>query len=212
MPLLQVLKDSSFVLVDYTTDTAYGVTPGHQAPRPRLRRFSTMRELIDLLVFIGAIYALVNLASVRFIVKGPSMEPTFFDDQFLIISRVHYLLNDPDRGDIIVFHNPENTSEDFIKRVIGLPGDTVSFQDQVLFVNGEELIEDYIVQQCRPFNCPDDEVFLDNGEYFVMGDNRNASKDSRAFGPITRDLIVGEVLVRYWPPSDFGLIEHGQYD
>jgi signal peptidase I len=182
-------------------------------PRPRLQRWNALREIFDLVVLIGAIYALVNLATVRFIVQGPSMEPTFETDQFLIVSRINYLIGTPQRGDIIAFHFPGNTEEDYIKRVIGLPGDTVEIRDTRVYVNGQELYEPYINEPCRPSNCPDRVWELSDDQYFVMGDNRNRSQDSRSdvVGPVSRRYIVGEVMVRYWPPRDWGIVSRINY-
>jgi signal peptidase I len=180
-------------------------------PRPRLQRLSTLREILDLVILIGAIYALVNLATVRFIVQGPSMEPNFEDNQFLIVSRVKYLLGEPQRGDIVVFHYPGNTEEDYIKRVIGLPGEVVEIYDTLVYVNGVPLDEPYINEPCRPEQCRDNLWELGPDEYFVMGDNRNRSEDSRRFGPVPREFIVGEVFVRYWPPSEWGLVNRINY-
>lgn len=178
-----------------------------QLPRPRIRRFSGLREVLDLIVLVGSIYALVNLATVRFIVQGPSMEPTFHNDQFLIVSRVNYLLGEPERGDIVVFHFPGNPEDDYIKRMIGLPGDTVEMRNQTVYVNGESLTERYINEPCNARSCPDNRWELGDGEYFLMGDNRNRSSDSRRFSePVRREHIVGEVIIRYWPPSDWGLV------
>jgi signal peptidase I len=190
-----------------TTDS----TPTLALPRPRLQRFSAIREIIDLIVLIGAIYALVNLTTVRFIVEGPSMQPNFLDDQFLIVSRVNYLVGDPERGDIIVFHFPGNIEEDYIKRVIGVPGDVVEIINANVVVNGEPLNEPYINEVCRPDRCRDNTWELTSDEYFVMGDNRNRSSDSRDFGPVQREFIVGEVLVRYWPPEDWGIVSRVNY-
>lgn len=180
-------------------------------PRPRLPRFSFVREFIDLVVLIGAIYALVNLATVRFIVQGPSMQPTFYEDQFLIVSRINYLLGEPQRGDIVVFHYPGNPTDDYIKRIIGVPGDTVEIRDTLVYLNGELIEEPYINEACRPVNCPDKIEELGPDEYWVMGDNRNRSSDSRSFGPILRQHIVGEVLIRYWPPSAWGIVSRINY-
>ena len=180
-------------------------------PRPRLRRVRFLREVVDLVILIGAIYALVNLATVRFIVQGSSMVPSFEEDQFLIVSRMNYLLGQPDRGDIVVFHNPDDPTEDFIKRVIGLPGETIEIRDAQVFVNDEVLDEPYIKEQCSPSSCNNRIWQLEPDEYFVMGDNRNGSKDSRSFGPVMYNHLVGEVVVRYWPPSDWGFVNALDY-
>ncbi len=174
--------------------------------RPRLRRRGFLREILETVVLIAAIYALVNLATARFIVEGPSMQPNFETGQFLIVSRVNYLFGQPSYGDIVVFHYPNNPEDDYIKRVIGLPGDTVEITDQQVYVNGQLMDEPYILEACQR-NCSDAVWELSPEEYFVMGDNRNHSQDSRSFGAVNREFIVGEALVRYWPPSDWGIVE-----
>lgn len=185
--------------------TESSITPS-VLPRPNLSRWGFLREAVDLLALILAIYTLVNLASVRFIVEGPSMQPNFYSNQFLIVSRVHYLLGQPQQGDIVVFHYPDDPSQDYIKRIIGLPGDTVEIRDAHVYVNGQKLDEPYINEPCLPTLCPDKSWKLASDEYFVMGDNRNHSSDSRAFGPVKRQFIVGEAVIRYWPPSDWGSV------
>jgi signal peptidase I len=166
-----------------------------------------MREMLDLIVLIGAIYALVNLSTVRFVVRGSSMEPTFQDDQLLLISRMNYLLADPQRGDIVVFHYPNAPSEDYIKRIIGLPGETVEIRETFVYVNGVKLDEPYINEPCTQYSCPDKILELGADEYFVMGDNRNRSSDSRSFNAVKRQFFVGEVVIRYWPPPNWGIVD-----
>ncbi|NWF69338.1 MAG: signal peptidase I [Chloroflexi bacterium] len=185
--------------------------PAAPLPRPAIRRWDALREVVELVVLICAIYALVNLSTVRFIVQGPSMEPNFETGQFLIVSRVNYLLGDPQRGDIVVFHYPGNPDEDYIKRVIGLPGDVIEFRGQQVYVNGQLLNEPYINEACSEDMCADRRWELGPDEYFVMGDNRNRSSDSRRFGPVPRTFIVGEVLIRYWPPEDWGIVHQIAY-
>jgi len=182
-------------------------------PRPKLNRTGFLREIIDTLVLIAAIYALVNLATVRFFVDGPSMEPTFYTGQRIIVSRVHYLLGQPQRGEIMVFDSPEASPDDppLIKRVIGLPGDSVQIRDQKVYINGVELNEPYINEACNSNRCRENTWELGPDQYFVMGDNRNHSNDSRAFGPVDRSRIIGEAVVRYWPPSDWGIIIHARF-
>ena len=176
--------------------------------RPHLRRRTFLYEIVETLVLIIAIYSLVDLASVRFYVDGPSMEPSFYTGQRVIVSRVNYLLGEPERGEIIVFESPDRPGIDppLIKRVIGLPGDVVEIRDALVYVNGALLDEPYINEACNPGNCPNDVWELADNEFFVMGDNRNRSRDSRRFGPITHDHIIGEALVRYWPPQDWSLL------
>lgn len=182
-------------------------------PLPNLRRFGALRELLDVVLWVGAIYALVNLATVRFVVDGASMEPTFHDEQLLIVNRLNYAFTDPDRGDVIVFHFPGDTTQDYIKRVIGLPGETVEFRDTQVYIDNVLLTEPYINERCDDYHCPDRIWELGDDEYFVMGDNRNHSSDSRSssVGLISRHYIVGEVFLRYWPLPDFTLITGNDY-
>lgn len=184
---------------------------GHS--RPQLRRRGFIRDVLETVVLIGAIYALVNLATARFIVDGSSMEPNFETGQFIIVSRMNYLFGEPDYGDIIVFHYPGDVTQDYIKRVIGLPGDTVEMQDGRVFVNGVQLEEPYIKEQDCRSRCGDNTWTLGPDEFFVMGDNRNSSSDSRSssVGPIGREYIVGEAVVRYWPPTDWGIVHRIRY-
>jgi signal peptidase I len=175
-------------------------------PKPKIHRSGLFRDLLETAALVVFIYTLVNLASVRFIVEGPSMQPNFHDGNFLIVSRINYLLGKPDHGDIVVFHYPNNTKEDYIKRIIGVPGDTVEIRDTQVYIDGRLLEEPYINEPCNTSSCRDHIWELGPDEYFVMGDNRNHSSDSRSFGPVNQKYFVGEVIVRYWPPSEWGLI------
>ncbi|MBZ0295466.1 MAG: signal peptidase I, partial [Anaerolineae bacterium] len=161
------------------------------ASRPRLRRRTFWYEILETIVLIVAIYSLVDLASVRFYVDGPSMEPTFFTGQRVIVSRVNFLLAEPERGEIVVFESPDRPGVEppLIKRLIGMPGETVEILDRQVYINGQLLNEPYINEPCTAGSCPDDQWVLGANQYFVMGDNRNRSRDSRRFGPITREHL-----------------------
>ncbi|NWG16946.1 MAG: signal peptidase I [Chloroflexi bacterium] len=182
-------------------------------PRPKLRLRGLLREILDTIILIGAIYALVNLVSVRFIVEGPSMQPNFYTGQVLVVSRLHYMMGNPQRGDIVVFNPPNQPADEppYIKRIIGLPGDKVEIRETLVYVNDVLIEEPYINEPCRSSMCPDGSWQLGENEYFVMGDNRNHSSDSRRFGPITSEAIIGEALIRYWPPADWGLVNRIAY-
>lgn len=180
--------------------------------RPRLKRNSFLREVVETVVLIALVYTLVNLATVRFYIEGPSMQPSFHAGQFLIVSRLHYLFGAPQRGDIVVFDPPGDDGRGdeplLIKRLIGLPGERVEVRDGGVYINGEPLTEAYlnptgVAQSCRGQYC---DVVLRENEYFLMGDNRNNSRDSRAFGPVERSRIVGEAIIRYWPLPDLGIV------
>lgn len=177
---------------------------------PNLGRLRSIKDFVDLLMWIIAIYVLLNLLTVRFVVQGPSMESTFFERDYLIVSRLSYMLDDPERGDVIVFHFPGNQKQDYIKRVIGIPGDVIEIKATQVYVNGNQLEEPYINEPCT--SCRDGIWELDESEFFVMGDNRNHSSDSRGFvQPVRREHIVGEVIFRYWPLGEWGIVSHINY-
>lgn len=181
------------------------------SPRPQLGRRSFARELLETVLLIMAIYTLVNLATARFVVEGRSMLPSFEGDEYLIVSRFDYILDEPQRGDIVVFHYPQNPERDFIKRVIGLPGEKVSMTNGQVFINDVPINEPYVLDLCSSSNCSNQEWVLGQDEYFVLGDNRNASQDSSRFGPIHRKYIVGRAWIQYWPPSRWRIINHHEY-
>jgi len=188
--------------------------PGQPEPieRPRLSdRRSFLREAVETLLLIIGIYTLVNLATARFVVEGRSMYPSFLGEEYLIVSRLSYIVGDPDRGDVVVFHYPEDPSRDFIKRVIGLPGETVHIENGQIYINNVPISEPYIAELCETSMCQNRTWTLGDDEFFVMGDNRNASQDSRSFGAINRSHIIGRALVIYWPPSEWGIINHHDY-
>jgi signal peptidase I len=179
-------------------------------PRPRLHGYSPLREIIGTLIFCVAVFTLLRLAMPGSVVQGRSMQPSFSDGQRILISRIDYLFGQPQRGDIIVFNSPRPLSPNeppLIKRVIGLPGDVVEVIDTMLYINGELLDEPYINEPCNPSWCRDNRWELGTDEYFVMGDNRNNSNDSRRFGPVRRGNIIGEALFRFWPPQSFGTVQ-----
>ncbi len=174
--------------------------------RPRLARTSFWEELLRTVLFVFVVTVLFDMVIPRSLVEGRSMQPTFETNDRLIVSRLHYMLGRPQRGDIVVFNsiNPREPTTMLIKRVIGLPGETVSFVNNEVYINGVRLAEPYVVNVCT--RCTQEPVTLGANEYYVLGDNRPNSIDSRTFGVITINDIVGEAIFRYWPPAKFGLI------
>lgn len=185
-----------------------------ELPRPKVQVFGWLREIISTLVFVIAVFTLLQLAMPRSIVHGRSMQPSFHDGERLVISRLNYLFGQPQRGDIIVFNPPGYDADDpsLIKRVIGIPGDVIEIKDQLVYVNGQQLDETYINEPCNRSSCQDNRWELGPDEYFMMGDNRNNSRDSRRFGPVPRENIVGEALFRFWPPQSIGIIHRYKFD
>lgn len=188
-------------------------TAGSSAPRLPgrfLHRPGLLEELLRTVIFVAAAVILFDMAIPRSIVDGNSMQPTFENTERLVVSRLHYLADAPARGDIVVFNSVVDPGVMLIKRVIGLPGETVSVRDGQVSINGQALAEPYITQACR-VRC-NDSITLAADEYYVMGDNRNVSVDSRAFGALPFSNIVGKVILRFFPLDRVGLITEYSYD
>lgn len=153
--------------------------------------------IISLAIILPVRYFLIQ----PFYVKGASMEPNFHDHEYLIIDEISYRFNDPQRGDIVVFKYPKDPKQYFIKRVIGLPGEKIKIQDNSVYIDGTKLSESYlpsVTETILPLRGYGD-VELANDEYFLLGDNRGQSLDSRIFGPVKRDFVVGRTWLRGWP-------------
>lgn len=166
-----------------------------------------LRELVETVVLSLVIFLLIRQVVQNYRIESHSMEPNFYEGQFILVNKLAYKLGTPERGDVIVFHNPNNREEDYIKRVIGLPGDTVEIHNQAVYINGEPLEEPYLEYQIRPGE-PFQPIVVEPDHLFVMGDNRPNSEDSRVFGQLPEELVVGRAWLRVWPFSEFGLIEH----
>lgn len=173
-------------------------------------------ELVHVVVISLAIIVPVRYFLIQpFYVKGASMEPNFLDHQYLIIDEISYRFNEPQRGEIVVFRYPNDPRQYFIKRIIGLPGERVRVAGGKVWVyndrypDGQALDEAEYLGGLATGGDRDDKI--GPGEYFLMGDNRPASLDSRVFGPVPRSFIVGKVWVRGWPPEKVQLYsEHPQ--
>jgi signal peptidase I len=155
-------------------------------------------ELLQVVIVALAIIIPVRYFFIKpFYVKGASMEPSFFDHEYLVIDEISYRFKEPVRGDIIVFRYPKDPKQYFIKRIVGLPGETVQITGNEVFINGVRVQEDYLAEgeQTRGEIV----VTLLPEEYFVLGDNRSFSLDSRSFGPLPRQYIVGKTWIRGWP-------------
>lgn len=147
-----------------------------------------------------------------FFVRGASMEPTFHNGEYLVVDQLSYRLGKPKRGDVIVFRYPFDESEFFIKRIVGLPGDDVRISEgrvvikNSVYANGAELNESsYLPSEVKTGGLVD--VHLNEDEYFVLGDNRPASSDSRTWGVLKKEEVVGKVWVRAWPFTEFEIFQ-----
>jgi signal peptidase I len=167
-----------------------------------------VREIVETLLLTLFIFWIVNTATGRYRVQGHSMMPTLEEGEYLIINKLSYYLGEPQRGDIVVLHYPRDRSKEYIKRVIGLPGDHVEVGNGVVSVNGVVLAEPYLA--ANPIYGLQSWV-VPAGHYFVMGDNRNNSSDSRDWSFLPRSDIVGKAAFIYWGVDDWGLVPHYSY-
>ncbi len=180
--------------------------PPAAAPAPpRLRLL--LREILETILLTAIIYTAVNFATGRFRVEGDSMQPNLHPEQYVLVDKVSYRLGQPRRGDIVVFQYPLATERDFIKRVIGLPGETVTVTGGAVSINGQPLNEPYIAAPPAYNNT----WTLGPDQYFVLGDNRNNSSDSHNWGPLSRQYLIGRAVFVYWPPDGWGLVPHYTY-
>ena len=197
---------------------------------PKSRRHNSRIGLVPgALLGISPIYKLANLlTAARFVVQGDSMRPNFAGDQYVLVSRLAYLWDGPSRGDVVVLRHPRRRGRHYIKRIIGLPGEHVKVEIERVFINGQLLEEPYLNQDPNHqvsytknsgpsgqspqmytrdnWEVPSKEWSLDDDQYFAMGDNRADSDDSRSFGPLRRDLVIGRAWICYWPRSAWGFI------
>ena len=169
-----------------------------------LRLFDLAKILI-LIMMVGFIIYLFILTI--FIVSGPSMEPNFQDKNLLLINRTSYWFSEPQRGDVVVFYFPGEEKSKYIKRIIGLPGELVEIKEGYYYINGQKLTESYLPQPVTQTLIPDHYKWqVGENEYFVSGDNRENSNDSRVWGPLPRKEIIGKAFYRLLPTYEFGKI------
>lgn len=164
-------------------------------------------EIIETIVLALVLFFAINFVTARIRVEGSSMEPNFHDGDYVVVNRLTYSIGEIQRGDVIVFPYPLNPEEDYIKRVIGLPGDRVAVYSGVVYVNGEAIDEVYL---SAPTSQDLAEQLVPEGSVYVLGDNRDASSDSRSWGPLAIDQILGKAVFRYFPFNTIGIIDHPQ--
>ena len=165
---------------------------------------SFIRETLETIALTLVIFVVIRAGVQNFRIEGFSMEPNFHDGQYLLVSKVDYMLHSPERGDVIIFQAPTNLERDFIKRVIGLPGESIEIREGRVFVNGEPLAQNY---QTNPGTYTYGPVKVGENELFVLGDNRNNSSDSHSWGMLPQKDIIGKAWLSYWPPQQWAIIQ-----
>jgi signal peptidase I len=161
-------------------------------------------DILETLILAVVLYFGINAVSARVRVDGFSMDPSLANGEYILVNKLAYRLGEPARGDIVVFSFPLDPEQDLIKRVIGLPGETVSIQDGQVSVNGIPLDEPYIAASPL-YNGT---WVVTDGQLFVLGDNRNESKDSHEWGLLPMENIIGKAVLIYWPPPKWEMIDH----
>jgi len=159
-------------------------------------------DILETLLLSVVLFFLINAVSARIRIDGSSMEPNLHHGEFVIVSKINYRFGEPERGDVVVFDFPRNITQEYIKRVIGLPGEHIMVEDGNVYVNEIILSEPYLIMEPRY----EGEWVVPEDTLFVLGDNRNNSSDSHTWGMVPMNNVIGEALVVYWPPSSWGLI------
>lgn len=169
------------------------------------RNYRLVLEIMETAVLTLLLFLAVRVAVQNYQVQGPSMTPTLLNTQYILVDKVDYYLHAPQRGDVIVFVAPPNPSEDYVKRIIGLPGDTVRIDvNGNVYVDGVHIDEPYVNDLTNPYG-PHTWIVAPN-DYFVLGDNRGDSSDSRAWGFVPRQNNVGKAMMVYWPAPNLHFI------
>lgn len=182
-------------------ETQYQPEPVVEQPA-NWKRF--VLDILETLILAVVLYFGINAVSARVRVDGFSMRPTLEDGEYILVNKLAYKTGEPERGDIVVFVFPVNPQEDLIKRVIGLPGETVSVHNGVVSVNGAPLAEPYIASP----PAYDGDWVVPEGQLFVLGDNRNDSRDSHQWGLLPIENVIGRAVIIYWPPEQWQVINY----
>lgn len=164
---------------------------------------SELREWIETILMAILLYFAIDFCIGRFRVENVSMETTFHEGQLVMVNKLNYRFSEPERGDVVIFHSPVDPKKDYIKRMIGLPGDHIEIdKNGQLFINGEQIDEPWLHEQILYSG----EWDIAEDEYFVLGDNRNHSSDSHVWGPVPRKNLIGNAFFRYWPLNKIRII------
>lgn len=185
---------------------------GEQKPTFRSHIIEFFQTIVVFAAILAGVYYFLAQPNK---VSGLSMFPNFHNGDYIITNKLIYRFQKPQRGQVIILKNPRDTSQDFIKRIIGLPEEKVRVENGHVYINDKLLSEPYIdsskITEGRTYMHDGEDIQLNQNQYIVMGDNRPDSSDSREWGPITGDEIVGEAFFRYWPTDSVGLIPQAKY-
>ena len=165
------------------------------------------RDILTTLLIAAVVFFGLQATVDNFVVDGPSMNPNFHNGQQILVNKVVYRFHEPERGDVVIFHAPNNRQGDYIKRIIGLPGESVEIKNSMVYIHKEDgnvlpLNEPYITEPARRSFRGDT---IPENEYFVLGDNRNNSSDSRSGWTLPYQDIIGKAWLLIWPPGEWGL-------
>lgn len=171
------------------------------------------RDFLTTLILAAVIFLGLQVTVDKFVVDGPSMLPNFHSGQQLVVNKVVYKFHEPERGDVVIFRPPNNEQEDYIKRIIGLPGESIEITDGTVYIHKKDgkvmlLPEPYITEAAKNDFKGDK---IPASEYFVLGDNRNNSSDSRYGWTLPRQNIIGKAWLSVWPPEEWGLAANYHY-
>lgn len=181
-----------------------------------MRRLSSVVEVIKVIGIVFLSAAIIRAFVFQpFVVEGSSMERSYHNGEYLFVEKVSYKIKTPKRGDTVVFRYPRDTRYNYIKRIVGLPGENIQIKDGNVFINGDQLHEEYIfpgqdtvVDGNKELNY---EISLDDDQYFVLGDNRQHSSDSREWGPLDKKYIIGRSTLVLYPQSSFRAVASPNY-
>ena len=192
--------------MDNNLDSVPVISKSDETPPPegKGRVIRGFLDVLETLIFSLLLFAAINALTARIRVDGMSMEPTLYSGEFVIVNRLAYRWADPKPGDIIVFRFPRNPEQEYIKRIIGLPGDAIVIENKQVMVNEIVLDEPYIASPPRyesTWTVPENSLF-------VLGDNRNNSSDSHNWGPVPLENVIGKAVFIYWPPAEWGPVTH----
>ncbi len=195
-------------MIDEKTDPDPEINPDPNPVEPAQQSYAHGHLglwMRDILISVAASFLIITFLYQPVRVEGTSMQPELRDQDRLFINKFAYHFENISRGDVVVFHYPRDPSKSYIKRIIALPGDTLSVDEGHVYVNGRRIAEPYVPRRYQDARSVPETV-IPPGDYFVMGDHRSISSDSRDFGPVNRDLIYGKAAFVYWPADNMGVI------